>query len=344
MSTVVTQVSGTEVEPFSDDRLLKLFWNRHELKKAFASLRAERDTLKDRLRQQEGDLLRAQQRLEQLEGYLADPQQAANAAVYYQLHGLWQHCHRRLVRLRKVALDEAAVAERESLRKVHVARLAAEVSSLDDQLASNARHIRAAKQTLVDAQRKATGLKGLLFRQRTRESVERLQAELDAAIDTQDRLNAERAERAARVMPEPGELSVEARREVNLRIIAMAQELALFFAENEIAALARSATLRNLRDMDFGSPADCRRISRRAARRLLMLEAFEQLPAMADRRTRYLASGADYRLGGDTVPVQAGCANIPPRLDSYAQPAARDHHPLNVLAEDYWDVYSVLVS
>ena len=67
-----------------DERLLRLFWNRAELKREFAKLRRERDRVVDHLRQQEGATLRAQQRLDQLEGLLADPLRAANAAVFYQ--------------------------------------------------------------------------------------------------------------------------------------------------------------------------------------------------------------------------------------------------------------------
>ena len=46
-------------------------------------------------------MLRAQQQLEQLEGMLADPLQAANASVFYQLRGVWASCRRKLTRFAK---------------------------------------------------------------------------------------------------------------------------------------------------------------------------------------------------------------------------------------------------
>ena len=82
-----------------EQRLLKLFRNRTELKKEFSKLRREGEKLQKQLQQQEGVTLRSQQQLEQLEGMLAHPVQAANASVFYQLRGVWNHCHRKQARL-----------------------------------------------------------------------------------------------------------------------------------------------------------------------------------------------------------------------------------------------------
>ena len=41
-------------KPVEDDRLLRLFWNRAELKREFAKLQRERERMLDQLRQQDG--------------------------------------------------------------------------------------------------------------------------------------------------------------------------------------------------------------------------------------------------------------------------------------------------
>ena len=66
------QSAPRDTEP-DEEQLLRLFWNRANLKKEFATLQRERERLTDRLRRQEGATLKIQQTLEQLEGMLANP-------------------------------------------------------------------------------------------------------------------------------------------------------------------------------------------------------------------------------------------------------------------------------
>src|SRR5690606_13073607 len=101
-----------------DERLLRLFSKRAELKKDFAGLRRERDRMVDLLRQQEGATMRSQQQLEHLEDYLADPVRAANACLFFQLRGVWRLCHRRLARLARdmESRQQEAEAKREHVR------------------------------------------------------------------------------------------------------------------------------------------------------------------------------------------------------------------------------------
>ncbi len=53
-------------------------------------LRKERHELFDKLKDQEGAILRAQEQLESLERLLINPLAAANAMVYFQLRYLWR--------------------------------------------------------------------------------------------------------------------------------------------------------------------------------------------------------------------------------------------------------------
>ena len=77
MATIASPLLQRRKEP-DEEQLLKLFWNRAELKKELGKLRLEKEKLVDQLRQQESVNLRSEQRLEQLENLLADPLQAAN--------------------------------------------------------------------------------------------------------------------------------------------------------------------------------------------------------------------------------------------------------------------------
>src|SRR5437762_13853046 len=72
-------------QPDEDHRVLALFRNRAELKKAYGGLQEETFRLKDLLKQQEGDTQRVQDMLNTLEGRLGAAETAYPALVFYQL-------------------------------------------------------------------------------------------------------------------------------------------------------------------------------------------------------------------------------------------------------------------
>ncbi len=73
-----------------DHRVLTLFRNRAELKKAYGELQDEIYRLKDRIKQQEGATQRVQEMLSGLEQRLGAQDSGYPALVFYQLRGLWQ--------------------------------------------------------------------------------------------------------------------------------------------------------------------------------------------------------------------------------------------------------------
>src|SRR5688500_4279428 len=73
-----------------EDRVLALFRNRAELKKAYGELQDEIYRLKDRIKQQEGATQRVQEMLSSLEQRLGAQESGYPALVFYQLRGLWQ--------------------------------------------------------------------------------------------------------------------------------------------------------------------------------------------------------------------------------------------------------------
>src|SRR5450755_943144 len=76
--------------PDEDHRVLELFRNRAELKKAYGGLQDETFRLKDLIKQQEGATQRVQEMLNTLEGRLGATETAYSALVFYQLRRLWQ--------------------------------------------------------------------------------------------------------------------------------------------------------------------------------------------------------------------------------------------------------------
>src|SRR6202011_2071998 len=73
-----------------EDRVLTLFRNRAELKKAYGELEDEIYRLKDRIKQQEGATQRVQEMLNALEARLGMSDTGYPSLVFYQLRRLWQ--------------------------------------------------------------------------------------------------------------------------------------------------------------------------------------------------------------------------------------------------------------
>ena len=85
LSAILERQAGGPTE-----ELLKLYWNRADVKREVKALRRERFELLDKLKEQEGAIQRAQEQLEGLERLLTNPLAAANAMVYFQLRHLWR--------------------------------------------------------------------------------------------------------------------------------------------------------------------------------------------------------------------------------------------------------------
>src|SRR5580658_8297954 len=79
-----------EPPPEEEGRVLALFRNRAELKKAYGELQEEIYRLKDRIKQQEGATQRVQEMLNALEVRLGLSDTGYPALVFYQLRRLWQ--------------------------------------------------------------------------------------------------------------------------------------------------------------------------------------------------------------------------------------------------------------
>ncbi len=332
-----------------DDRLLRLFWNRAELKREFAKLQRERERLGDQLRQQEGSVLRGQQRLEQLEGLLADPERAANAAVFFQLRGIWAYGRRRLGRLARDlrTRQEEREGQREAARfeehrQAALAAIGQRLVPLEER--------RATLETELVAVRVRFGERTGFWHYFTRR---RLHAEQDALVAAQDSVN-EQIERYERACQDkirekaslPDDLGVEGKRLVNLSVIALSQELFLVFSEHDVVMQARDAALRQVNEVSYGSLQACRDLSQRIEGVLRQVEAMDELASRVRRRAEALRETVTYRCDTDTVPVTESLSSIlpVPPLEKGERPQGRSPVPVNVLADEYWDLYSVLLS
>lgn len=335
--------------PQEDERLLRLFWNRAELKREFAKLQRERDRMLDQLRQQEGVTLRVQQRLEQIEGLLADPERAANAAVFYQLRGVWQHARRRLARLSRdlTTRQQEQEVQRESARFEEHRHAA--LTAIEGRLNPFLERRLALEGELAGVNARLQELAGLWhFLARRRAEAERVTLQSDlAAVEAQiDRYERARRDKQKEAVPPPEALGVEGKRLVNLSVLALAQELLLHFSTHNVASLARDASLRQVSDMSYGGIPVCRQLSQHIQGVLRSLDRVEDLPARVRRRATYLRTLASYRGDNETLPLAELLDEVPLELTAEQEPTPADGCTLsvNVLTDEYWDLYTALLT
>jgi chromosome segregation ATPase len=291
MATMANALLQRRKEP-DEEQLLKLFWNRAELKKELAQLRRDKDKLIDQLRQQEGINLRSQQKLEQLENLLADPLQAMNALVYYQLRGVWQQGRRRLARVARELEERQRDREEQHARARFDQMRDADLAALDTKLGElneRARVVANDLQAFEDHGRSLRGFWNFFRRRAAAECAEATRATIEGLQSQIERLHTARRSKEAEPVPSLG---------------------------RTIESVVRR------------------------------LEALERLNALVRRRAEFLKLTAQYRRETDTVPVAGSFATVPVLITEAGEPRPADDRviPVNVLADEYWDIYAVLLN
>jgi chromosome segregation ATPase len=335
-------------QPKEDERLLKLYWNRAAVKRELAQLRRERHDLMDRLKDQEGAINRSQEQLEGLERLLTNPLAAANAMVYFQLRHLWRVAGQRLSDFGAELRKQRAAKELAQLRHSELAKRKRRLGAIEEKSASVMQKYQAAKAQLAHLQNQLEGLNPFmrLFKARSlNRAIDNLTEAKVALKEKLTELKGLHDKISSEPMPEPEGLSLESRRMINVAVIALAQHLVLHFSEHDLASLSKASMDKAVGDMKFGDRRDCDRLVERIRERISQLNGEKQLPASVQRRAGALSSQIKFRNEADTVPLVDTLANITVEVGG-ADPGRRSSDAplrINVLAEEYWDLYTALV-
>ena len=317
-----------------EERLMQLFQNRAGLKKAYADLKDEFHLLRDRLKQQEGATIRVQEQLDALGDLLADPRTGFAALVFYQLRGLWKTCHQQLSQfttdltrqqeLKETARHSAECETEKNLRLADVDRRLQESAAAAD---AHRAQLSAAQSELG----RLTAFWHYFRRRRLQKSLEALRQAVVAADAVVGDLHAERSAINNEALPEFPGISLVARRNINLAIISYAESLCEHVDAFGLAARAKEAVARRVHEMSFGSRADCEGYMVRVQKAQAAIANQKQITAGVRTKLERLRATCEYRNSADTVPT----------ADSLA--AAAGSASWNVLAEDYWDLYNLLL-
>lgn len=331
-------------KPDEDERLMQLFRNRAGLKKAHATLQDELYDLKERFKQQEGATTRMQQQVEALENLLGNPEAGYGALVFYQLRGLWRACN---VQLDKFAAElQRQQDERERRKQMFEFNqdLKNRLAVVDGRLAVAEDATRQQDERKTGLENKLLRLKGFwnYFRRRNlRAELMRQNAHVDAAHRECAQIREQHAALEMEQCPAFPGLTVDGRRAINLATIAYSLILGARLSTHGLASRAKDAMTRRVHEAQFGTRAECETLMIAIAQALTAVRSRKDLAAEIKGCVDQLREVAQYRAASDTVPLGETLASVVP-----ASPDGRAMLSLSgpqILADDYWHIYKVLM-
>lgn len=333
--------------PAEDERLLQLYWNRAELKKAFSNLQEERYALAEDLKREEAAALRAREQLEELEEHLGDPDAGRSAITYFQLRRVWRRAAQRVAKFAaELGRQQEDRERRRGLIEYDQVRRR-NLAAIDRQLleAQSSADTMEAQLKLMQSRHDALrGFWNYFRRRKLGESIAAQKVRWDQAVARVEELNGARESAHTSEPPEFAGLSVDGRRTVNIATIAFAQYLLTRLSHGGLAVLARETTVKRVFDVQYGTAGDCAQIMDSVRQALESIEDERDDLAQVKERTDLLRAGATYRSDSDSVPVPESIGIVPMPEDPVSDLEATTRAGgVNVLIDDYWDIYRALL-
>jgi len=210
------------------------------------------------------------------------------------------------------------------------------LTDVDERLQAAAAEADAHRESLAAAQAELSRLTAFWHyfrRRRQQRALESLRQGVVVADSAVGELHAEKSAILAEAAPEFAGISLGARRNINLAIISYAESLCDHVDEFGLAARAKEAVARRVHEMTFGSRAECEDYMQRVQKAQAVIANHRQITAAVKGKLERLRATSEYRNLADTVPT----------ADSLSAASAGAQNQWNVLAEDYWDLFNLLL-
>jgi hypothetical protein len=171
-----------------------------------------------------------------------------------------------------------------------------------------------------------------------------LRSQVQAAESEVKDLHAERGAIDHEAIPEFPGISLNARRNINLAIISYAELLCEAVDAFGLAARAKEAVARRVHEMSFGTRDECEGFMQRVQQAQAAVATQKQMTGALKAKLERLRTTCEYRNNADTVPtadslIPTAIADLD--LGRTTKPAPA---PVwNVLGEDYWDLFTLLL-
>jgi len=338
--------TNAEQDAPEDGRVVELFRSRAELRKQHEELGQEVQRLRDRLKQQEGATARVQEIIDALEKRLESADTGLSTLVFYHLRALWGDGRE----IMSLLVQDLAARQEERERKA----FALEGNRRQfQQRQDGEQQLRQAESNIVVARQQLTAFDARLAKldkwwhrwQRPKVAAQR--PALQGALE-----QAERALHAARARCEqiekagagdfPG-ISVEAKRAINLAAIACAEVLCLRLSRTNLVGAARAAMAKREATEYYGDLATCVSIMSDIVKARNVLKQRAGINQELAQRSERLRSTAAYLSEYDTVPIPESCSVSEGDVLAHGSQGVTAAKLPNVLAEDTWDLFKVLL-
>lgn len=323
------------------EKLLNLYWNRAELKKEFAELRADNLRLQDRVKQQEGATARVQQKLDHLENLLLDPDWVYSVVTYFQLRALNQRCERRLARFAEELKQQREKKQYSQLISDWNEQRELEAGAIETEIGAQRVQLQLLEDELQADRHRLASMNGVikLFRKRAlMRALDGLSAKIDAAQAEETALLQRYDEVQNRQPPDTQGLTIAAKRMINFMILAFAQQQYLLVRKDGLAGLAKEAGDKSVGAVNYGGKEATDRILADIARRLAEFEKASNFADVVRKRARLIAEKALFRNDDDAVPLAHTVAIV---YDLKSSGEIREEE-VNLLGENYWNLAQVV--
>jgi DNA repair exonuclease SbcCD ATPase subunit len=338
--------AAAKTAPEEDGRVVELFRSRAELRKQHEELGQELQRLRDRLKQQEGATARVQEMAEALEKRLESADTGLSTLVFYHLRALWGD-GREIIGL---LVNDLSMKQEERERKA----FALEGNRRQFQLRKDTeQNLRQAESNIVSARQQLTAFDAQLAKldkwwhrwerpklQARRPALQDAVTAADAALQAA-RARCENLEKAG-AGDFPG-LSVESRRAINIAAIACAEVLCLRLSRTNLVAAARTAMSKRESTEYYGDLAACVSIMSDIVKARNLLKQRAGITQDIAQRSERLRATAAYLGEFETVPIPESCAVSQGDVLTHGSQGVTAAKLPNVLAEDTWDLFKVLL-
>lgn len=336
-----------ETQPAAEDgRVVELFRSRAELRKQHDELNGEVQRLRDRLKQQEAATTRVQEMLESLEKRLESADTGLSALVFYHLRSLWADGRVILSMLVQDLVARQEERERKAYALEGNRRQFQQRQDAEQKLRQAETLVVAARQQLVAFDARLARFDKWWHRwQRPRMAAQR--PALQGAVESAEAMLAAARSRCEQIEQSAGAdfpgISVESKRAINIAAIACAEVLCLRLARTTLVGAARAAMARRESAEYYGDLAACVALMGDVVKARHLLKQRAGITQEVAQRSVRLRATATYLGEFETVPIPESCAVSEGDVLAHGSQGVVSARLPNVLAEDTWDLFSVLL-
>lgn len=329
-----------------DGRVVELFRSRAELRKQHDDLNQEMQRLRDRLKQQEAATGRVQEMFESLEKRLESADTGLSTLVFYHLRALWADGREIIETLVKDLAAKKEDRERKAWALEGNRRQFQQRQDAEQQLRQAETLTVAARQQLAAFDARLAKLDKWWHRWE-RPKVAAQRPALQAAVESAETMLATARARCEHLEQSSGAdfpgISVDSKRVINIAAIACAEVLCLRLARTSLVGAARVAMAKRESVEYYGDLATCVALMGDIVKARHLLKNRAGITQEVAQRSDRLRATASYLGEFETVPIPESCAVSEGDVLAHGSQGVTAARLPNVLAEDTWDLFSVLL-